>query len=81
MTVKSEAFQHLKQLETLEFLEITIKTIEKSAFKFNSSNGFPILRIQFNTCNLTGETFQNGSFDGVSKPIEVTFFQSNKLFV
>ena len=82
MIVKSGAFQHLKQLEKLEFLRITIKTIEKEGFKLNSSNDFPILKIEFSMCNLTGETFENGTFengtfDGVSKPIEVTLLQSN----
>ena len=76
MTVKSGAFQHLKQLEN-EFLRVTIKTIEKEGFKLNSSNDFPILKIEFSMCNLTGETFENGTFDGVSKPIEVTLLQSN----
>lgn len=77
MTVKSGAFQHLKQLEKLEFLRVTIKTIEKEGFKLNSSNDFSTLKIQFNMCNLTGETFENGTFDGVSKPIEVILLQSN----
>ena len=77
ITVKSYAFQHLSQLHEIEFTNTIIKTIEKEAFKLNAKSSFNWIRIRFYRCSLTGETFQNGSFDGVSKPIHITFFNSD----
>ena len=76
LTVKSNAFQHLSQLLEIDFHETTIKTIEKDAFKVNSETGFISTDIQFIGCNLTGETFQNGSFDGKNR-INVMFLDSD----
>ena len=75
LTVKSNAFQHLN-LATITFFKTTIKTIEKDAFKVNSETGFIYTDIQFIGCNLTGETFQNGSFDGKNR-INVMFLDSD----
>ena len=77
LTVKSNAFQHLNQLSEIIFFKTTIKTIEKGAFKLNSESKLTSIGIQFENCNLTGETFQNGSFDGISKPIEIIFSDSD----
>ena len=77
ITVKSNAFQHLSQLLEIDFHETTIKTIEEEAFKLNSESGLTSIIIQFYKCNLTGETFKNGSFDGLSKPIKITFRDSD----
>ena len=77
ITVKSNAFQHLSQLVEIDFHETTIKTIEEEAFKLNSESEFNSIIIRFYRCNLTGETFKNGSFDGLSKPIKITFLDSD----
>ena len=77
ITVKSNAFQHLIQLVEIDFHETTIKTIEEEAFKLNSESEFNSIIIRFYRCNLTGETFKNGSFDGLSKPIKITFLDSD----
>ena len=76
LTVKSNAFQHLNNLQLITFFKTTIKTIEKDAFKMNSETEPISIYIQFIECNLTGETFQNGSFDG-KKRIDVVFLDSD----
>ena len=73
LTIKSGAFQHLNQLHVIEFFYSSIQTIEKEAFKLESTSNSSSIKIGFYWCHLTNETFKNGSFDGITKPIEVEF--------
>lgn len=54
LTIKSRAFQNLNQLSNIEFEYITIKTIEREAFKLDNLISDKII-IKFNFCNLTGK--------------------------
>ena len=78
ITVKSGAFENLNQLYYINIYNTNIKTIEKEAFKFiDISNR--TLRIAFQGCNLTnsGDSFQNGSFDGSQRQLDIHFQRTN----
>ena len=72
LTIESNAFHSLDHLIGLEIWETTINRIEKEAFKSPT-----ISHISFVTCNLTGESFENGTFNGITNNFQITFMQSN----
>ena len=76
MVVRSGAFRDLNQISVITFYETSIKLIENRAFKLDARSTFPKVNIEFDRCNLTGETFQRGAFDAVLKPIQITFYDS-----
>lgn len=67
LVIKSGVFQHLKNLLSVNFDDVTINRIDKEAFKIDNHNSF--LNINFFGCKLTNETFQNGSFDGIQNKL------------
>ena len=74
MTVKSGAFQHLNKLEIISFQSTSISAIENQAFKLNLTSSRDEIIIVFDWCNITGDVFQNGSFDGINgKPLHIGF--------
>ena len=73
LIIRSGAFQHLNQLQVIEFFYTSIQTIEEEAFKLDSTSNSSSVKIGFYWSHLTSETFKNGSFDGITKPIQVTF--------
>lgn len=59
LVIKSNAFHNLNKLGLLWINDTSIKRIENYAFKF------PAKTVIFENCNLTGETLQNGTFNGL----------------
>ena len=77
LTIKSGAFQNLKILERLLFYQTSFQKIQKEAFKLNEEYGAP-LNIIFDNCNLTDDTFQNGSFNGIQRDkLAISFKYTN----
>ena len=72
LTIESGAFQDLKNLTSFEISYTTLSTIKKEAFKSSS-----IKHIQFTTCKLASESFENGAFDGIQNPFQIKFMQTN----
>ena len=70
LTISSDAFKNFNKLEYIHFSHTTFKKIEKDAFQFNEKSN-KTLRITFWKCNLTGETLQSGSFDGLQRPLKI----------
>ena len=78
LTIKSGAFQQLKNINFIEFLGAKINRIEKEAFKLNSDLNDKSFQISFVDCLLTDQSFQNGSFDGIPRnQIEIEFQSMN----
>ena len=74
MTIKSGAFLYVKRLNYIEFVGAKINRIEKDAFKSEPENKNHVLSISFSNCNLTNESFETGSFDGIKNFIvKITF--------
>lgn len=76
-TIKSSAFENLENLRSISFLGGKINRIEKEAFKIRFSKFVYNFHISLSYCNITSESFQNGSFDGIhntyrAKPILTT---------
>ena len=79
LTVKSGAFQNLNNLRVVEIsgTQSRINFIEKGAFKLNSKSDKEF-RIIFWTVELTNESFQNGSFDGIGqRPLKIYLLGSD----
>ena len=72
LTIQSSAFHSLDHLIGIDIWDTTINRIEKEAFKSAT-----ISHIDFTTCNLTGESFEKGAFDGIKNNFEITFMQTN----
>lgn len=67
LTIKSGAFQNLKNLQQIHLYHTEISKIEKEAFKFINTNN--LLTIDVSACPLTNQSFQNGSFDGMLRSL------------
>ena len=72
ITIKSMAFYNLNQLTEIEFNTMNFRTFEKDAFKF-SKRSYNRLKIIFSQSNLDGVSFNNGSFDGIQRPVKIEF--------
>ena len=78
LVIKSDALK-FDTLEQFRIYETTIQEIQRNALKFNYSvhKG---LYLTFEKCKLTGQTFQNGSFDainGANKAFSIVFDHTN----
>ena len=73
MTVKAGAFQNLTQIEKMNLWE-NFNKIEKSAFRLNQKSD-KRLSISFisDFGYFTADAFENGTFDGVQRPVSVSF--------
>lgn len=67
LTIKSGAFQNLKNLQSIRFYHTKIDQIQKEAFKFINTNN--LLTVHFTACTLTNQSFQDGSFDGMLRSL------------
>ena len=74
LTIKSDALQFDK-ISAFKIYDSTIDQIEKSAFKFQSKKVY----FGFENCQLRGESFQNGSFDGLQLPNFDIFFRRTNI--
>lgn len=81
LTIKSGAFQYQNFLYDIEFEGTTINRIQNEAFKLDSKSKLTRLFIIFNSCNLTGHSFSNGSFNGLTKPIQILFLKTDINFL
>ena len=73
LTIKSDALQFDK-ISAFKIYDSTIDKIEKSAFKFRGNR--ISMYIGFENCQLTGESFQNGSFDSL-QAFDIFFRRTN----
>lgn len=79
ITIRKRAFYHFDGLSSLK-LTSKIKKIEEKAFamKIRSEN---ILKIRFSAGKLNGTEFQIGSFNGIQRPVQITFHDSKITFL
>lgn len=79
ITIKKQAFYNFDSLSSLK-LTSKIKKIEERAFamKKKSKNS---LEIRFSAGKLNGTEFHLGSFDGIQRPIQITFHESKITFL
>ena len=78
LIIKSGAFQQLKNLQFLYLQNAKINRIENGAFKTNYTKLTNPLHIMFRNCNLTNQSFQNGSFYGILRTsIEIALYHIN----
>ena len=76
LTIKSNAFNNLKNLVYIFFVKINFNRFEKQSLNFdsNSLNQNEKILIEFISSNLNGDSFEPGTFDGVKRPIGLEFF-------
>ena len=79
VTIKSKAFYHVDHLKYLKF-ESAIKKIETEAFAFEKESNQEI-RIRFDHCNFSDNSFEVNSFDGIQRPVQIEFVKSNISFI
>ena len=79
-TIKTNAFQNLDNLINLEFKQTTISKIEKGAFNFTYKNHLQFNLFLFNVL-LNGDSFKEGSFDGVQVPVHTSLQSTNIGFI
>ena len=85
-TIKSNAFNNLKQLNQLYINENyhhkNHLKFEKSAFNFSDFDTSSIsMYLYFDNLNLTGDSFAPGSFDGNKRGLDIAFYQSNITYI
>ena len=73
LTVRSNAFSTLTNLNEFDFTESNLMKIEKHAFKFDKSSDKQ-LTIAFYLSNFTGDIFEAGAFDGIQRPTEIQIY-------
>ena len=71
--IKSGIFENLKKLTFIGFYDTIINQIQRNVFKINT-NLTNQLSIQFYHCQINNDTFINGSFDGIQRPIDIQFY-------
>lgn len=79
-TIWPRAFENLNDIVLIQFSRTTINRFEKGAFKFYNKSVDPVygFQIGFYKCDVNGEIFQNGSFDGLEKiDTAVQFYDSD----
>lgn len=78
LTIKSHAFRSLKKLEYILFREINFTKFENQSLVFGENLVGRKMNVMFLKSNLSGDTFEPGTFDGVKKPIAISF--TNDMF-
>ena len=79
-TIKTNAFQNLANLVTLKFWQTTISKIVKGAFNFTYKNyrQFDLFLLDV---HLNGDSFKEGSFDGVQVPVHTSLQSTDISFI
>ena len=72
MTVKGGAFQNLNQIQRIR-LWGKFNKIEKGAFGFNQKSDERLIIDILSDPKFTGDAFENGTFDGIQRPVSVSF--------
>lgn len=78
LTVKSNAIENLVNLQSITIGKTKINKFEKESFKLNGKSD-KILIIYFHELTLTGDSFENGTFDGINRNKSVIVFQYTKI--
>lgn len=74
LTIRTNAFHNLNALFELRIDSTKISKVERGAFNFSS--GEDIL-LYLNELNMTGNSFEEGSFDGNKRRLKIRFLYSN----
>lgn len=74
--IKSNAFANLNQLNILEFLQTTFKSIGDQILKVDKKSEKKLV-ISFSFSNITGHSFSSKSFDGIQRPVKMYFTETN----
>ena len=74
LTISSGGIQSLNQFFDISLIGATIGKIKKGAFQ---SNKTAYLSINFINCNLTGDAFESGAFDGKTNRLLTITFQNS----
>lgn len=77
LAVKTHAFYNLNNLTSIEFNGPELLHLEKEGFKFSSKSDKQ-LDITFQHANLS---FDNGTFDGINRPVNIVFSLTNVSFI
>lgn len=80
LTIRTRAIQYLKKLDKIHFQFMEIMKLEKETFQFASNNDHR-LTINFRESNLKGDSFENGTFDGVQRPVSIWFYSINITYI
>lgn len=73
MTVKSNAFRSLKNVEYIIFKKINFAKFENQSLNFGSNLVNKTMKVEFIGADITGDAFEKGTFDGIKKPIALGF--------
>ena len=79
LTIKSNAFKNLKNLQYLTFFKANIKKLENESLNFGGNLVDRKLSVDFDFVNLTPDSFETGTFDGFTKPIVIRFLYNSSL--
>ena len=72
LTIDSGAFHNFENLTAFGIFYTTINRIKKEAFKSSF-----VKNIIISSCELTGESFENGTFDEIKNDFQITFALTN----
>ena len=80
LTIKSNAFNNLDNLNEFQLKHTIINIIEEAAFNF-SGNSNKSLDIYIYDVKLSNNSFANGSFEGVERPLDILFQSTNVSYI
>ena len=75
LTIRTNAFHNLKHLIELRIYSTKISKVQRGAFNF--SKGEDDILLYFNQLNMTGNSFEEGSFDGNKGTLKIRFLYSD----
>ena len=76
LIIKSNTFLNLNNLNQVTIESKLISKIEKNAFKFDKELN-TTLTVEFSNAILSGDSFENGTFDGIQRPLSFRFWFVN----
>ena len=74
LTIRTNAFHNLKALFELRINSTKISKVERGAFNFSTGED---MMLYLNQLNVTGNSFEEGSFDGNKRTMKIRFLYSN----
>lgn len=75
LTIRSNAFHNMKHLYEIKFDHTKFAKFEKEAFKFSEKSN--LLSLHFYNSSISGDSFENGTFDGINRIVVFTFSRTN----
>ena len=76
LIIKSNTFLNLNNLNQVTIESKLINRIEKNAFRFDKELN-TTLTIEFSNTILSGDSYENGTFDGIFRPLSFRFWFAN----